>query len=251
MSSSAFRKAQKAHRRTYKERGQLESRSKFGFLEKHKDYVKRARNYHSKQNRLKALSEKAAFRNPDEFYYGMVNEKTNKGVHVVERNKNLRGDIQKLVKGQDLTYVQLMEGTEKKKVERLSKSVLLTGLDDNDDNSPDKHIIFVDSKTKARNFDAAEYFDTYPSLVGNKQNRLKKDTLKKDKISFAGTKPVKKQRNANLRELSKRIDRAELLESARQELTTQKHLLNKGDRKKVGKDDSNNNVYRWKSIRKR
>lgn len=37
-----------------------------------------------------------------------------KGVHVVERNKNLRGDVQKLVKGQDLTYVQLMEGTEKK-----------------------------------------------------------------------------------------------------------------------------------------
>lgn len=79
MSSSAFRKAQKAHRRTYKERGQIESRSKFGFLEKKKDYVKRARNYHSKQDRLKALSEKASFRNPDEFYFGMVNQKTSKG----------------------------------------------------------------------------------------------------------------------------------------------------------------------------
>lgn len=90
-----------------------------------------------------------------------------------------------------------------------------------------KKLISINSFLKhiARKFDAAEYFDTFPSLVGNRQNRLKKDTLKNHKISFAGTKAIKKQRNTNLRELSKRIDRVQVLESARQELTTQKHLL--------------------------
>jgi U3 small nucleolar RNA-associated protein 11 len=41
-------------------------------LEKHQDYVKRARDYHSKQDRLKILKSKAVARNKDEFYFGMV-----------------------------------------------------------------------------------------------------------------------------------------------------------------------------------
>lgn len=31
-----------------------------------------------------ALKEKAALRNPDEFYFGMINSKTRNGVHVSE-----------------------------------------------------------------------------------------------------------------------------------------------------------------------
>jgi hypothetical protein len=45
-------------------------------LEKHKDYVLRAKDYHSKQERLKAFREKAYFKNPDEFYFKMINSKT-------------------------------------------------------------------------------------------------------------------------------------------------------------------------------
>lgn len=36
-------------KRPYRERGQLKRREKLGVLEKHKDYVKRARNYSEKQ----------------------------------------------------------------------------------------------------------------------------------------------------------------------------------------------------------
>lgn len=64
------------HRRNHKERSQLAHRSKLGILEKHKDYVQRARDYHSKQDRLKRLKQKAAERNKDEFYFSMVREKT-------------------------------------------------------------------------------------------------------------------------------------------------------------------------------
>lgn len=64
------------HRRNHKERSQLAHRSKLGILEKHKDYVQRARDYHSKQDRLNRLRQKAAERNEDEFYFSMVKEKT-------------------------------------------------------------------------------------------------------------------------------------------------------------------------------
>lgn len=64
------------HRRSHKERSQLAHRTKLGFLEKHADYVKRARDYHSKQDRLTRLKQKAAERNKDEFYFSMTKEQT-------------------------------------------------------------------------------------------------------------------------------------------------------------------------------
>ena len=64
------------HRRNHKERSQLAHRAKLGLLEKHADYVKRARDYHSKQDRLTRLKQKAAERNKDEFYFSMSREKT-------------------------------------------------------------------------------------------------------------------------------------------------------------------------------
>lgn len=64
------------HRRNHKERGQLANRKKYGLLEKHKDYVLRARDYHSKQDRLTRLKQKATERNKDEFYFGMNKERT-------------------------------------------------------------------------------------------------------------------------------------------------------------------------------
>lgn len=67
------------HRRNHKERSQLAHRSRLGILEKHKDYVKRARDFHSKQERIKRLKEKAAERNKDEFYFGMVKSQTTVG----------------------------------------------------------------------------------------------------------------------------------------------------------------------------
>jgi hypothetical protein len=60
-----------------------------GLLEKHKDYVLRARDYHRKQDRLTKLKRKAAFRNPDEFYFAMHSSKTKAGVHEVRGTSDL------------------------------------------------------------------------------------------------------------------------------------------------------------------
>src|SRR5438046_3120507 len=72
-------------RRSHKERAQPYSRVRRGLLEKRKDYVLRAQDYKRKQSTLKRLSEKASERNPDEFYFGMVNEQTVNGIAVAIR----------------------------------------------------------------------------------------------------------------------------------------------------------------------
>eukprot|EP00118_Oscarella_pearsei_P004094 m.17024 g.17024 ORF g.17024 m.17024 type:complete len:133 (+) comp27274_c0_seq3:24-422(+) len=112
--SSAFKNAAKAKRRSHKERHQPYSRRKLGLLEKHKDYVVRARDYHSKQNQLKLLREKASNRNPDEFYYKMVNTRLKDGKHFQSSNDNFTPEELKLMKSQDLTYTQLKRSQESK-----------------------------------------------------------------------------------------------------------------------------------------
>jgi U3 small nucleolar RNA-associated protein 11 len=64
------------HRRNHKERGQLAHRKRLGILEKHKDYVVRAKDYNSKKERIRKLKQNAGARNKDEFYFGMVGKKT-------------------------------------------------------------------------------------------------------------------------------------------------------------------------------
>jgi U3 small nucleolar RNA-associated protein 11 len=74
--SSSFRNVGKSHRRTHRERAQPRGRAHLGLLEKKRDYLRRARDFHRKDARLRVLREKAATRNPDEFYYGMVHART-------------------------------------------------------------------------------------------------------------------------------------------------------------------------------
>jgi len=117
------------HRRNHKERSQLAHRAKFGILEKHKDYVLRAKDYHSKQERIKTLQRKAANRNKDEFYFGMVNQRTNEGVHVQDRgNVAMPVDIVKVLKTQDENYVRTMRSANTKKIDQI-KSQLSTMAD--------------------------------------------------------------------------------------------------------------------------
>ena len=80
------------HRRNHKERSQLSNRARLGILEKHKDYVQRARDYHSKQDRIRKLKEKASVRNKDEFYFGMKASKTTVSlfVHCIQPRINVR-----------------------------------------------------------------------------------------------------------------------------------------------------------------
>ena len=103
MSSSSLRKI--APRRTHRERAQPAARAKLGLLEKHKDYVLRARNFHSKEDRIKKMRETARARNQDEFYHAMERTKTAGGVHIREREDKYSEEFLKLLMTQDKSYV--------------------------------------------------------------------------------------------------------------------------------------------------
>jgi U3 small nucleolar RNA-associated protein 11 len=150
------------HRRNHKERSQPLARQKYGLLEKKKDYVARARDYHSKQDRLKAMREKAAFRNPDEFYFKMINTRTKDGVHIAERNEKFSHDFLKLLNTQDLNYVTTQRDIGRKRIDRMQQGLILLDdeVRDNEDEDldmmgassssqpvkPKNHIVFVDTE---------------------------------------------------------------------------------------------------------
>ncbi|KAG6821393.1 hypothetical protein H0H93_014190 [Arthromyces matolae] len=172
------------HRRNHKERSQLAHRRKLGILEKHKDYVKRAKDYHSKQDRLTRLKQKAAEKNKDEFYFSMRNETTKGGVHIKDRgNVALPTDIVKVLKTQDENYVRTMRASGLKKIDKIKRQLTamadlmkpdLMNEDVEDDleereretlveagilSSPSgpsrrkgKHIVFVDTEAEAHNY---------------------------------------------------------------------------------------------------
>lgn len=118
-------------RRNHKERAQPLERQKWGLLEKHKDYKLRARDHNDKKKRLKALRQKAAERNPDEFAFGMMSSATKNGVKITERageNGNpgsLNVDLVKLLKTQDAGYLQTVLQQTKKEIVRLREQYIL------------------------------------------------------------------------------------------------------------------------------
>ncbi|KAJ9117995.1 hypothetical protein QFC20_000276 [Naganishia adeliensis] len=115
MGGSSIRNS--VHRRNHKERAQPAARKRLGLLEKHKDYVLRARDYKSKKNRLRNLQEKIALRNKDEFYWGMVKGKTKKGIHVQSRgNEALPMELVKLLKTQDAGYIRTQIASDESKI---------------------------------------------------------------------------------------------------------------------------------------
>nr|CAG8440380.1 8453_t:CDS:2 [Entrophospora candida]CAG8476327.1 7593_t:CDS:2 [Entrophospora candida] len=254
-------------RRNHKERSQLHSRKRYGLLEKHKDYVLRARDYHSKQERLKKLREKAYFRNPDEFYFKMINSKTKEGVHIQERNNAFSGDMIKLLKSQDLNYVKTQHDLGQKKIEKLKNEIhfiepnLKKEIDDKKlnllkDQDKQQHIIFVDTKEEARSFDIVKHFETLPELMDRKFNRPRVETLKKIAIINAPDdeheiQKLNRQKLKKYKELIARMERQEELKRAEMELQTQKNLMGKGRRRKVGVDKNGLAIFKWKNDRKK
>ncbi|KZT57875.1 small-subunit processome [Calocera cornea HHB12733] len=115
-----------APRRNHKERGQLANRQKLGLLEKHKDYILRARDYHAKKNKLTRLRVKASERNKDEFYFGMIKGRTEGGVHVQDRgNEALPVDVAKVLKSQDANYIRTQKAANLRRIEALKAQLTL------------------------------------------------------------------------------------------------------------------------------
>ncbi|KAA8519011.1 hypothetical protein F0562_016215 [Nyssa sinensis] len=184
------------NRQAHKERAQPHSRRKFGFLEKHKDYVVRAQAYHNKEEALWKLKEKATFRNPDEFYFKMIKTKTVDGVHKLESqaNKYTQEELL-LMKTQDIGYVL------QKKIEKLT--AMLHSLD----NQPSsRHVYYAEDRE------------------GAKEIQLR--TSRGGEVLASGDVPgdIQRKTAASYRELEARKGRVNELEKLYMDMALQKEL---------------------------
>ena len=234
---SSFKNAKKSLQKTHKERSQPSKRKQFGLLEKHKDYVLRAKDFHRKEDHLKLLREKARNKNPDEFYYKMINTKTRDGVHVVQGKKPYTNEQLKIMKSQDLNYARMKRITEKKKVERLQCSLHFI---DERASRANSRTVFVDSKEDADSLDSTRFELTNHNLFGHSEEA---DTRKQVSID--------KARKRAYNELEKRKEREKHLSEVEQEIQLQKHLMGKGRRMKINTGDDTPAVYKWKKQRKK
>jgi U3 small nucleolar RNA-associated protein 11 len=188
---SSLRNAVK--RVTHKERSQPQARAHLGILEKKKDYVVRAKDYHRKEDRIQSMRRKASNRNPDEFYFGMHKTQVQDGVHrktEAARQELLQGEIGpdavKIMKHQDLNYVRMQRQRDSKKIEKMKASLHLLGSSLNEQeegtkalSQKKKHTIFVSTQEDAEQFDVAEHFQTLPELAGRSFNRPRIESLQK------------------------------------------------------------------------
>ncbi len=265
-------------KRTHKERSQPGSRQKFGLLEKKKDYLLRARDFHKKERAIKTLRRKAQDRNPDEFYFAMEKARTKDGVHVAptaEANKYSQDEL-RLMKTQDVGYLMMKGQSERKKAERMREGLHLLkttpgafgreedGLADGRGRLREtgkQHTIFVESDDDVAEFDAARHFDTPAELLERSFNRPRTKQLASgslvvsklpngESIKKVASK-VQRQAARAYEELQQREERERALVRARDYLDYQKKAMSGGRKVKVSGHGAVRKEFRWKAERKR
>ncbi|KAA0061260.1 hypothetical protein IC582_000834 [Cucumis melo] len=219
--------------RPYKERAQLHSRKKFGLLEKHKDYVERAKAYHKKEDTLEKLKQKAVFKNPDEFYFKMIRTRTVDGIHRPGRLVNkYTAEQLLLMKTQGAGYILHKMQSEERKIERLTAT--LHSLDNEPSN---EHIYFAEDRDEA---DEIQSCSPKGRLVAS---------------SEAVHNSIKRKTTASYKELEARRSRVWELEKLYRDIRLQQELRKMGRKRKLWEDElsnpTSNPVYKWRAERKR
>lgn len=277
---SSLRNAVK--RITHKERSQPRSRQHLGILEKKKDYKKRAEDYHRKEDRIKAMQEKAAMRNPDEFYFGMNTSRVKDGKHVslsAEEARKLPPEMIQLMKDQDLSYIRMQKQKDIKRAERLQASLhMLEATKEEQGGSKRKHTVFVESQEQANKFDVAKHFDTLPEFADRTFNRLRSKDIEKlakstkthvdeygeecqpseevlskqAKLERKIAKKIAKARSSAYGELEARLKRADVMQKAESHLVTEKLVAGKGRKRKIKAAENGQPAqYKWRRQRLR
>jgi U3 small nucleolar RNA-associated protein 11 len=235
---SNYRNVLSGTRRAHRERSQPLARAKFGLLEKHSDYVERAKNYHTKEKTLKQLALKASLRNPDEFYFGMLKESTKDGIHIKQRENPLQNKKCKELIGmkkQDINYLSMKEQQQKSKIEKDMEQ--LQGL--SVPASERHHIIFCEENQQVNQFSPASYFSTAPEYLDRSFNRPTESMLSSS--SFLVNPPkdtnivsrVMKDQEKNYKELVKKMNKKRKVEQEKMNVQTQLMGMEKGKKQKI------------------
>jgi U3 small nucleolar RNA-associated protein 11 len=269
-------------RREHRERHQPDQRvAKHGLLEKKRDYKLRAKDANRKAYRLKLLREKAAFRNPDEFYHAMEHAAPTKNgrvrkardPNVAENHHTADGAVRRLVETQDRAYVQMKRTRERSRIESIKESLhfldaaavdesrkhtVFVGDDDDDDDTDlaDRHPPSAESETLHRVSESLGGFSDKGGQVIDDDDPVDDDSTSPRVSRTDGklTRRARKQSRKAYEELSQRLDRATRLTSALEDMSLRHHLLSKGARRKVKPGDAAAGilpVFKWRKQRSR
>ncbi|XP_020291572.1 probable U3 small nucleolar RNA-associated protein 11 [Pseudomyrmex gracilis] len=252
---SSWKKAAKASQKTHRERHQPEARKHLGLLQKKKDYIARARDFQEKQATVKLLRKRALNKNPDEFHFHMINSQLIDGIHREKDKEDQHTPEQiKLMETQDLNYIIYKRNIETKKIEKLQSRLHMIDVANE---TPNRHIFFVDGDKEIKNFNPATRLNTHPALLSRRINQPTLSAIKNMKLPELDEKTIRKIEQAKhtaYKELEKRINRERELMIIQQKLEIRKALKDKTVTKpkliKQGSKDSAP-IYKWKYERKR
>ncbi|KAH3674311.1 hypothetical protein WICPIJ_009590 [Wickerhamomyces pijperi] len=235
-------------KKQHRERSQPGERAKYGLLEKKKDYKLRAEDFHKKQATLKSMKAKIATHNPDEYYHGMVNKKTDsRGILISERDTEVLSTAQvKLLKTQDLSYIKNITNEVENKIKKSQKSLLFE--------SKGNHTVFVDSVEEKKSFDASKHFETDKRLMSNKANRLRTTQLlaktETPEIDQAKLDSMERKKAKKLNALKANLNKLEKLKEVELRMNYAKDGMSNGNKVKIV-DSEGRTAFKFKKQRKR
>lgn len=240
-------------KKQHRERSQPQARSRWGQLQKHKDYSLRAKDYHRKETTLKLLREKARERNPDEYYRGMHSQKIDPRTGTLlasragqDEDSQLSQDQVKLLKTQDANYVRTMKQQHAKSLERDLKTTTF--------GHKGSHTIFVDSKQELRDFEPHKHFNTTPELLRAAESDPMHNRLTIDQLASTRLPPTlanaHKKKLRSLHRTASTAERERKLAEVLERMETQHNAMAKGSKKKIT-DSSGKKTYLFRKQRKR
>ncbi|XP_039028283.1 probable U3 small nucleolar RNA-associated protein 11 [Hibiscus syriacus] len=164
--------------------------------------VVHAKAFHKKEETLRKLKEKVAFRNPDEFYFQMIKTRIVDGVHKPENQVNkYTQEEPMLMKTQDIGYILQKLQSERKKVEK--RTAVLHSVDNRPSN---RHIYYAEDMEEARELLSQASETIVTPLSGDIPYHIKRKTT------------------ASFRELEARKSRVNQLDKLYMEMSLKKEL---------------------------
>jgi len=230
-------------RRTHRERAQPAARARLGLL----DYRLRARDYHKKQDALATLREKAQFRNPEEFFHGMIAAGTKSsrrsGKELEREATAMRRNAEEhaLALAHDVGYVATKRSGERASIKALQARLHFTeataaAASASASSGKGRRIVFGEDGAVAR----------VDGGVPEAQPALRRGHEEKRALN--------KAMRAEYRELDARLEREQRLRRLMLSMETERNLMGKGRRFRVKERDDRTGepaVYRWRAQRKR
>ena len=226
--------------RAHRERAQPANRARLGLLEKKKDYLERARDHQSKRQRLKAMKIRAAYKNPDEFYFKMQSTKrdhlTGK-VKVAGEHEKLSPEVIKLMKSQDLEYIREMVRVNEAKLQDLKyHHNAVEASNTTPSTVSTSHVKFVEDDEELAELIIEE--SSVDAKRAAKQKRRELQALKQAPEAVAAEYAARSARLAELKIAVKKLEQEKLAAA-------------KGRKRKIGEDANGIPVYKFDPIRKK